>query len=162
MRSQKSRDHGSGPLFGSRADRLKGLQLRFEAETVSRFRLNSSCAVFRQVAQRAQHSLRQCRRTGLAYALQTRTYAAACLGNLFVASARDALLEINQPRLHEHGMRVGIYKPRQNHAPIAIDLSDLLPILLEPWIAQSVFGCSYRDDLSPKTKDRCVLNDVEF
>ncbi len=59
-------------------------------------------------------------------------------------------------------MRVRIYKPRQNHAPIAIDLSDLLPILLQPWIAQSVFGCSYRDDLSPKTKDGGALNNVEL
>src|SRR5713101_8539078 len=102
MRPQKSRNHRSGPLFGGRADRLKGLQLRFEAETVSRFRLNSSCAILREVAKYGQHPLRQRRLTGLAYAFQARTNAAARLGNLFVASARDALLEINQPRFHEH------------------------------------------------------------
>src|SRR5216684_1138307 len=112
--------------------------------------------MFREIAKYGQYPLRQRRRTGRAYAFQARTYAAARLGNLFVISAGNPLLEINQPRLHEYGMRVRIYKPRQNHAPIAIDLSDLLPILLQPWIAQSVFGRSHRDDLAPKTKDRCV------
>ena len=59
-------------------------------------------------------------------------------------------------------MSMRIDEAGQDHASAAVDLRDSLAILLQPRIAQRIFCGANRDDLSPKTEHRSVLNDSEF
>lgn len=50
----------------------------------------------------------------------------------------------------------------QNDFARAIDLSNFLSILLQPRVAQRVFGRADRNDLPAKAQNRTVLDNVEF
>src|SRR6185437_3860235 len=73
-----------------------------------------------------------------AHACNAGANAAAGFGNLFVSRAGRALFKINQARSRERGMRVRVYKARKNNLALAVDLYDLLSVLLDPRVAQSV------------------------
>jgi hypothetical protein len=53
-------------------------------------------------------------------------------------------------------------KPGQNDLSRAIDLGNVLAILLQPGIAQRVFGRAHGNDLSAETQHRAVFDDAEF
>src|SRR5713101_7039269 len=112
--------------------------------------------------QHVQNFVRQQVLAGFAYGFDTRANASARLGNLFVGRARDAFLEIHQPRRNEHGMSVGIDEPGQNNLTLTVNLDDSLAILLEPGIAQRVFGVADGNNLPADTKDGSVFYDAEF
>ncbi len=64
--------------------------------------------------------------------------------------------------MSEHRMRVGIDEARKHHASATINLGNLLPIFLEPWIAKSVFRGADRHNLSGEAEHSSVLNNAEF
>src|SRR5271156_4530253 len=105
---------------------------------------------------------RQRRLACLSHALNAGSDAASSFGNLFVAGARNPFLKIHQPRLGEYRMSMRIDEARQDHAPTAINLDDLLAILLQPWIAQRVFRCPDRNDLPAQTEDGRVMNNSKL
>ena len=53
----------------------------------------------------------------------------------------------------ENGMSVRINEARQHHPAAAVDLPDLPAILLQPGIAQSVFGFANRDDFAAEAEN---------
>jgi hypothetical protein len=55
-----------------------------------------------------------------------------------------------------------IDKPGQNDPTTAIDFSNPLPIVSEPWIAKSAFRAAHCDDLARKAEYRSIVNDAEF
>jgi len=58
-------------------------------------------------------------------------------------------------------MRVGIDEAGKDDFPGAIDLVELLAVLLDPGIAQSFFGGTDRDDLARDREDSGVFEDAE-
>ena len=64
--------------------------------------------------------------------------------------------------MHKYRVRMGIDKARQHHAPATVDFDDLLAILLQPGIAQSVFRGADRNDLASQAEHGSVFDDAEF
>ena len=57
---------------------------------------------------------------------------------------------------------MGIHEAGQDDFTGAVDLSDFLAVLLQPGIAQGVFGGADGNDLSAEAEDRAVFDDAEF
>jgi hypothetical protein len=55
-----------------------------------------------------------------------------------------------------------INKTRQNDFARAIDLENFLAILLQPGIAQGLFGRADGNDLPPQAQNSAVLDDAEL
>ena len=108
MRAQESWDDSPGPLFRRGTHRLQRLEFRFQTESVAGLRLNRGSAVFRQVAQGVQYFFGQRGLAGLAHSVDARPNAPASFSDFFVACTRNAFLEIDQARFHEHRVSVRI------------------------------------------------------
>ena len=59
-------------------------------------------------------------------------------------------------------MSVRIDEAGKDYFARAIDLGDFLAILLEPGIAQGVFGRADGNDLPAEAQDRAIFDDAEF
>src|SRR5580658_7149944 len=162
MRAQKSWNHGAGKLARGSADGFERLQFRFQVESIARFGLNRSSPMTRHIHQRRKNFLCQRGFAGLPHAVNTGANASSSFGDLFIASTRNPLLEIHQPRMRENRMRMRIDEAGQDHASVAIDLGNLLAILLEPRIAKRVLRRAHRNNLAAQTEHRSIMNDSKF
>ena len=57
---------------------------------------------------------------------------------------------------------MGIDEAGQNDFAGAVDLDDFLAILLQPGIAQGVFGRADGNDLPAEAEDSAIFDDAEF
>ena len=64
--------------------------------------------------------------------------------------------------MHEYRVCMGIDEAGQHHAPAAIDLNNLLTILLKPSIAQRVLSGANRNNFPAEAEHSSVLNDSEL
>ena len=55
-----------------------------------------------------------------------------------------------------------IHKARQNHASATVDFNNFLAMLLKPCIANGVFRCADRDNLSAHAYHGAVFDDRKF
>jgi len=138
------------------------LQFGFAAQTVSGFGLDGGCAVVGHVAKGGKQLVGERGLGSFAHAVDARANATAGFGDFFVTGAGNALLEVQQPRLGEHRVGMGVYKAGQHDAATAVDLHDFLAILLEPRITQGIFARSHRNNLAAKAEHGRVLNDAEI
>ena len=145
-----------------RADGFERLQFRFQAEAIARLGLDSRGSVASHVGEHCANFLRQRSLARLPHAVDAGTNSSARFGDLFVVRARNPLLEIHQPRMREYRMSMGIDEAGQDDAPAAIDLADLLPILFQPRIAESVFRRADRNDLPAQTEHGSVFDHPKF
>ena len=79
---------------------------------------------------------------------------------VLVRSAFNPLLEIDEPWIHKHGMRVRIDESGDHYFSRTIDFNNLLAILCKPGIATGVFGCSDSDNLAACAENCPVLDDA--
>ena len=109
-----------------------------------------------------KHFLGQRSLACLSHCLQARANSAARDGDLLVRSAFDPLLKVHKPRIHKYGMRVRVDESGNDYFCPTIDLRNFLAILVEPWIAEGVFGYSDSDDLAADAQNGSVVDDAEL
>lgn len=59
-------------------------------------------------------------------------------------------------------MSVGIDEAGERDLAFAVDLDDLLSVLLKPGIAKGILALAHRDNLSPEAEDGGVFDDAQF
>src|SRR5262249_12919431 len=98
---------------------------------------------------------------GLTNSFDAGTNAASGLSNLFVCTALNALLKVDEARRDKYGMCVRIHKARQDCAASAVEDSRFRSNLLRGSGDEFNFGTN-SSDLSVATKDRDIVGDAQL
>jgi hypothetical protein len=95
--------------------------------------------------------------TGLSHTIRARTNAASCFGDLFVSTALNALLEVDQTWTDESRMGVGIHEAWDYYVPAAVKSFKIGSTLLLRLSLDLILG-THRDDLPCIAEDCCILD----
>jgi len=98
----------------------------------------------------------------IAHAFKAGADSASSSGDLFVRRTFYPFLEVNKTQADEDRMSVRVDESGDDDFAGAIDLSDLLAVLLDPRIAKGLFGRADGDDLPADGKNSCIFDDAKF
>src|ERR1039458_7890419 len=99
---------------------------------------------------------------GVAHAAKAGANAAPGFGNLFIAGASNALLEVNEARCGKDRMRMRINEARKYVLTRTIDLVDVLRFRCKEFVLCDFVGRADCGNLSIGDEYRAVFNDAAF
>lgn len=162
VRAEESAYHRAGPLAGGLLDGCERFKLGFQAEAVTGFGFDRGRSLRSHLLEGVENFSCQLALPCFTHGFYAGANSAAGFGNLFIGCTGSSLFEVDETRIDESGMRVGIDEAGKDDFSLAVNFGDLFAAFLEPGVFQRVFGSADRDNLAAKAKDGGVFEDAKI